>query len=237
MVLKNIGKWLEELTLQNLSDEIVITAFTHPSYKGMVPDANDYERLEYLGDAVLDLVSAEELVRNSHGSEGIMTEQRSAFVNNEYQSQIYDRLEIGQFTRTAMNFNASVKDKANYVESLFGAIFYELGYDKCKNVWAIIQKRMGKNSKACVGVLKNDGDKEFFRELGINQKNAKSMLQELCQKQGLPIPKYTLTGRYGPDHKPVFKVRVNAMSKSFEGTGKSKKIAEINAAMAFFNVM
>ncbi|MHA1776015.1 MAG: ribonuclease III domain-containing protein, partial [Promethearchaeota archaeon] len=51
---------------------LVITAFTHPSYKGLVPTAEDYERLEFLGDAVLDLVVAEELIKRSNAREGVL---------------------------------------------------------------------------------------------------------------------------------------------------------------------
>lgn len=61
--------WLQTLNISDLDQQKIITAFTHPSYKGMVPNVEDYELFEFLGDAVLELISAEELVTNYQLSE------------------------------------------------------------------------------------------------------------------------------------------------------------------------
>jgi ribonuclease-3 len=242
--------WLNDLNIGDVDLEKVIVAFTHPSYKGMNPNAEDYERLEFLGDAVLELISAEELVRNYNLSEGSMTERRKQIVNNEYLSQVFDRLKIQPLTRAAVSYVPSIKDKANFVEALFGAVYLDKGYERCKELWDLFQKKMGINKKKTVSVpmtaeqkQNKDAMLQFYKQLGLTAKNAKSLLQELCQKQNLPIPEYTLLERIGPDHDPVFRVKVSAIlfnrppswTYSEIGEGKSKKIAELKAAEKLCN--
>lgn len=240
-----IKEWLNEQEISDLDLELAINALTHPSYKGLDPKADDYERLEFLGDAVLELISAEELVRNYNLSEGSMTERRKQIVNNEYLSQIFDRLRIQPLIRTAVNYAPSTKDKANFIEALFGAVYLDKGYERCKELWVLFQRKMGINKKKIVTAPMTAEEKQnkeilqqFYRELGLTAKNAKSMLQELCQKQNLPIPEYTLLERIGPDHEPLFRVKVSAIlfnrppkfTYSEIGEAKSKKIAEQKAA-------
>ena len=236
---------LQTLNIPDLDLEKLITAFTHPSYKGMVPYAEDYERFEFLGDAVINLISAEDLVKNQQLSEGAMTEKRMQLVNNEYLSQIFDLLQFYPLIRTALQYTPSNKDKANFVEALFGAIFLDKDYKECKKVWEYIQIKMESNikitSSKTISVeeqLNIEKLKQLYKEYGLITKNAKSMLQELCQKQNLPIPEYELIGRTGLDHDPTFEVRISAQVFNREpimvytaiGVAKSKKSAEIKAA-------
>jgi ribonuclease-3 len=238
-------QWLQTLNIADLDIQKIITAFTHPSYKGMVPNVEDYERFEFLGDAVLELISAEELVTNFQLSEGAMTEKRKQMVNNEYLSQVFDRLKIQPLIRTALNYTPSIKDKANFVEALFGAYYLDKKYDACKVLWDFIQTRMGINKKKVKAAPISQEEKQnkeamvnYYKELGLTPKNAKSMLQELCQKQNLDLPTYEQVERSGPDHDPVFRVKISAKlfnrppswTYSAIGAGKSKKIAEIKAA-------
>jgi ribonuclease III len=245
---RDLQEWLQQLGIEKEveKNENFFTAFTHPSYKGMFPNAEDYERYEFLGDSVLDLISAEELFFEQHFSEGVMTEKRKLLVNNDFLAQVFDRLKMAQFTRTAINYNPSIKDKANHVEAFFGALFIEADYTKCKEVWDKFQIKMGKNKKKSIPKpltaeekLNQSTMKEFYLRLGLTPKNAKSSLQELCQKQNLPIPEYVLIEQTGPDHDPLFRVKVSAVvqsvpqwTKSAIGEGKSKKIAEVKAAEA-----
>ena len=237
--------WLQTLNIADIDLQKIITAFTHPSYKGMVPNVEDYERFEFSGDAVLELISAEELTKNFQLSEGAMTEKRKQIVNNEYLSRVFDRLKIQPLIRTALNYIPSLKDKANFIEALFGALFLDKNYEACKVVWDKIQIKMGINKKKVISApisaeekQNKDSMQAFYKELGLTPKNSKSMLQELCQKQNLPLPEYEQTDRLGPDHDPVFKVKVTAIlfncppnwTYSAIGIGKSKKIAEIKAA-------
>jgi ribonuclease-3 len=237
--------WLQTLNISDLDQQKIITAFTHPSYKGMVPNVEDYERFEFLGDAVLELISAEELVTNYQLSEGVMTEKRKQLVNNDYLSQIFDRLKMQPLIRTALNYTPSVKDKANFVEALFGAYFLDKKYDACKGLWDTIQTKMGINKKKVKAAPISQEEKQnkdamvnYYKEIGLTPKNAKSMIQELCQKQNLDLPTYEQIERTGPDHDPVFKVKITGIlfntipkwTRTAIGVGKSKKIAEIKAA-------
>ncbi|MHA1522686.1 MAG: ribonuclease III family protein [Promethearchaeota archaeon] len=260
---QDLQAWLHLLGIEKdlEKNENYITAFTHPSYKGMFPKAEDYERYEFLGDSVLDLISAEELFFEQNFSEGVMTEKRKLLVNNEYLAQVYDRLKMAQFTRTAVNYVPSTKDRANYVEAFFGALFIEFGYKKCKAVWDLMQNKMkemsnigkmdimgemGMNKKKTIGKhltaeeKQNETEmKQIHKQMGLIPKNAKSSLQELCQKLNFPIPEYTLVEQTGSDHEPFFKVKVAARvqllsneTQSAMGEGRSKKAAEVKAAEA-----
>lgn len=120
---KKLVSWLKSFKLSDIDLTIIITAFTHPSHKGLDPNAEDYERLEFLGDAVLDLVTAEELIKASREKEGLLTEHRKQIVNNEYLAQIFDRLKIKSFIRTAVNYTPSIKDKANFLEAFLEPFF------------------------------------------------------------------------------------------------------------------
>jgi ribonuclease III len=247
---EQLKEWLVKNSIKPMNLPALITAFTHPSYKGMVPEVEDYERLEFLGDAVLDLVSAEELINESTDTEGVLTEKRKQLVNNDYLAKIFDRLKMGPLTRTALNYSYSIKDKANIVEAFFGALFLEHKYDYCKEVWQIFQRKMGINKKQVIKApltseetQNRDELLQFYQTLGLTKKNAKSMLQELCQKQKLPIPTYKLLERKGPDHDPVFHVKVSGVffqgpplwNRHAIGEGKNKKEAEINAAEKLCN--
>jgi ribonuclease-3 len=241
--------WSKLLNLEKIDHKLIITAFTHPSFKGLYPDVEDYERLEFLGDSVLDLISAEELIKRAHDSEGVLTEKRKLLVNNDYLATIFDNLKIDQLIRTAISYIPSTKDKANFVEALFGAIFLMIGYKETKIRWNLMQKKIGKMKKKKIELPHSPEEKEnrsstleFYNKLGLtqNQKNAKSMLQELCQKQGLELMEYTLIKRSGPDHNPMFEVLISGVvfnqvprwKHKAIGKGNTKKNAEIKAAEA-----
>ncbi|MHA1672442.1 MAG: ribonuclease III family protein [Promethearchaeota archaeon] len=239
-----IGKildWLTTLDIEKMDISAVITAFTHPSYKGMYPHVEDYERLEFIGDAVLDLVSAEDLFRQSEANEGILTEQRKLLVSNEHLSRVFDALNIQPLIRTAMNYSPSIKDKANFVEAFFGAVFREYRFERCVKLWHTIQGKIGEDSKLTTKAPISPEDEKIisimgriYDDWGLTVKNAKSLLQELCQKQGANLPEYTEMERNGPDHKPIFRVEVSGVifekSVSAIGEGSTKKIAQIKAA-------
>lgn len=246
---KKLLDWSKLLDLEKIDHKLIITAFTHPSFKGLYPDVEDYERLEFLGDSVLDLISAEELLKGTHDSEGVLTEKRKLLVNNDYLATIFDNLKIDQLIRTAISYIPSTKDKANFVEALFGAIFLMIGYEETKIRWDLMQIKIGKMKKKKIELSHTPDEQEnrtssleFYNKLGLtqNQKNAKSMLQELCQKQGLDLLEYTLIKRSGPDHNPIFKVQVSGVvfnhvprwKHKAIGEGNTKKHAEIKAAEA-----
>lgn len=242
---KRILTWLSAFNIGDMDLKLVITAFTHPSYKGLDPHAEDYQRLEFLGDAVLDLITAEELVKKYKAEEGQLTEMRKQLVNNHKLSMIFDSWKIYPLIRAAKHYQPSIKDRADFIEAFLGAVFLEYGYQKCVEIWNILTKDISDFSRG--GKKDNEVDeneiagrnfKAIYDSLGLKPKNAKSMLQELCQKLGTDIPKYELVEKSGREHKPWFKVKVETVlftkSKrkiySATGEGSSKKLAEKNAA-------
>ncbi len=245
-----IKKWLHKHHLPELPHQDLITAFTHPSYKGMSETTQDYERLEFLGDAVLDLIVADILYSQTlanHLSEGELTEQRVLLVNNHSLAEIFALLEMEEVIRTAKHYQLSIKDRANFVESFFGAIFFSKGYDFTKTLWLDLQKTKTSLSRTREKQpLVDDNSEEkkellqYYHSLDLRPKNPKSILQELCQKQNMAIPHYEVTQQAGQDHAPEFTVKIvgNFLNiqpeRRFEaiGKGSSKKIAELNAAQA-----
>lgn len=233
-----LNQWLDELKIEKINTEILKASFTHPSFKGMDPNVKDYERLEFLGDAVLDLVSAEDLIKQSKENEGILTEKRKQIVNNDFLAQIFEKLHFHKIIRTAKRYCLSRKDRANFVEAFFGAFFLERGYDFCVDLWHNIQLKMEDLSKSSQEAQLSPEEKnlkktlqQLYERFDLKPKNAKSLLQELSQKQNQKIPIYENLGKSGPEHAPTFVVKVHLSSgRSALGTGRTKKQAELNAA-------
>ncbi|OLS13709.1 MAG: hypothetical protein RBG13Loki_2673 [Promethearchaeota archaeon CR_4] len=152
---------------------------------------------------------------------------------------------MGAFLRTSVYLQPSVKDKANVVEALFGAVFLDLQYEACRHLWDSIHKKIRppRNARIIDPSTPQEQQKQaeymiIYAQLALIPKNAKNTLQELCQKQNLPLPTYTVLEHGGPDHKPFFKVQVTAyLFKDYPrqiftatGEGRTKRIAEIAAA-------
>ncbi len=251
----DLETWLKELGISRINEKLITTALTHSSYKGMGYQGADNERLEFVGDAALDLINAELLyIRKEILSEGDMTEMRKRFVSNSKLAKTFDKLNMGDYICTANNLKLSVKIKGSFIEALFGAIFIERGYPGCKQLWDTMQNIVGKEKfeskaqsllKEAFSVAENLKG-EYFPPA----KNAKSALLEFCQGNGVGQPIYEFVERKGSDHNPLHKVRVIIRSigqerkfrnifelspeqklEVFEAAaGPRKKDAEMNAA-------
>jgi ribonuclease-3 len=210
-----IVEWLAGLNIKNIDPAVLDTAVTHPSFRSLHRGKESYERLEFLGDAVLSLVVGEQLFRAlPEANEGILTERRAALVNRDALAGIFDREELKWFLHAAPCYIPSKKDKCDVVEAIFGAVFLRGGYEKCFTLWrALVEPNLATASR-----------------------NAKSVLQEYCQSQRWPLPLYKITSQEGTSHAPVFsvKVEVNASNQIFiyGGTGPTRKDAEMAAAEA-----
>lgn len=202
----NFEPWLNDLSITGyINYDLLWMAFTHKSYKGMGHNVEDNERLEFLGDAVLDLITAEILYDDLELSESEMTELRKLYVGNDQLAVVFNKLGMEQFIRTANNLGMSNKIKAGFVEAFFGALYLEKGYQKCLDVWQIIQNRIS-------GIDDRNNDFKFKWEAiapeGYELKNAKTTLQEFCQSQQFELPEYKVTNRKGPDHNPYYTVKL-----------------------------
>lgn len=201
--------------------ELLVTAFTHRSYvnehRKTVRQHN--ERLEFLGDAVLELVVTEFLYKNYADPEGVLTNWRSALVRTEsigaaasrYEFEPLLRLSRGEKRGTA---RARAQILANCYEAVVGALYLDQGYE--------VAKRFIETS--LVVTFKD------ILETGSWQ-DPKSQLQELVQSRDGFTPVYKVMSEEGPDHDKTFTVGVfvNGELKG-RGVGPSKQAGQVAAA-------
>ncbi len=199
-------------------------ALTHRSFLNEHPQWPVFhnERLEYLGDAVLELVVSEFLFKNYlHYNEGQLTALRAALVNHEILAKVAHLLNLENFLFLS---KGELKDKgkgkmailANAIEALIGAIFLDGGYQKTVSF-------IKKNILIYLG--------EIIKK-GLYQ-NPKSQLQEIIQERFKITPVYKVLSEKGPDHQKEFLVGVFKGDKLMaKGKGSSKQEAETKAALS-----
>ncbi|HAI74063.1 MAG TPA: ribonuclease III [Candidatus Moranbacteria bacterium] len=221
LVLENLAKKLE-VKFNNI--ELLQQAVTHRSYlnehRGYKLDHN--ERLEFLGDAVLELVVTEYLYNNYSNPEGEMTNWRAALVNGEMLAKISGEIGVEEYL---MMSRGEAKDKgrarqyllANAFEAIVGAIYLDQktkGYDVCKK---FILKNV-------VIKLPNIIEKKLYFD-------AKSRFQEEAQERAGITPSYRVLEESGPDHDKKFIVGVFLSEEMIaKGEGLSKQEAQRSAA-------
>src|SRR5690606_7811502 len=198
---------------------LFVQAVTHPSFSHESPEAPHNQRLEFLGDAVLDFVVSEVLYERFPSSdEGLLTRTRSQLVSTGALARFARVHGVGKvlrFGRGAAQGNLGESDNvlADAVEALIAAAYLDVG---------MVAARL-----ACVSVLEHG-----LREISeAGARDAKSELQEKVQALGLPAPTYRVTQVQGPAHDAVFEVHVHVRGCFLAtGTGRSKRVAERQAA-------
>lgn len=203
--------------------QLLITAFTHRSYlnehKKTVSEHN--ERLEFLGDAVLELVSTKFLYGNYSEPEGILTNWRSSLVRTESISAAASRYEFEPLLRLSRGEKrgtdrARAQILANSYEAVVGAIYLDQGYDEAERF--ITESLLVTFDE----ILKTG-----------SWMDPKSHLQELVQSQDGQTPSYRILEETGPDHDKTFTVGVFVgETLKGQGTGPSKQHAQQEAAQA-----
>ncbi len=215
-----INNWLKEFQIEIDDLELIKDALTHSSYKGMGYNVKDNERLEFLGDAVLDLVLAKQLFKNSNLTEGDMTKIRERFVNNDFLSTAYKVLKMDKIVLTANNLEISNKIAAGFVEALFGAIYLNQGFESCNILWNRLKSE-----------YKVD---ELFLSFYID--DPKGTLIAFFQKRGLNLPEFKTEKIGGPDHMPTFQCTIIVKYEDVEYIAEenylNKKGAEKYAAIS-----
>ncbi|MDR1034590.1 MAG: ribonuclease III, partial [Holosporales bacterium] len=184
-------------------------ALVHSSLKR---GSTDFERLEFLGDRVLGLVIAEYIYSNFQANEGEMAKMQSAFVCATSCYEVGLSIELECEIQTAgqhLKSNKTVLSDA--VEALIGALFIDGDYEEV--------------SKIIINLWKN-----IFSNYDADSMEPKTVLQELTQAETGTIPTYTVISTSGPSHDPEFLVQVSAVNWTACASGKSRKIAEANAA-------
>ena len=196
------------------------TALTHKSWinehKGK---RESNERMEFLGDAILEFIVTEKLYEKfPNKEEGYMTALRARFVNTESLAQVAKKLNLGDLIYLSKGeeegggrSNHSLL--ANTFEAIIGALYFDQGLNKVK---AFLDN-----------YLLADLDKVASEPL----KDPKSRLQEIIQARGYPTPKYEVVAESGPDHAKEFTIEVVIDKKPWgKGKGKNKAEAAQNAA-------
>ncbi|HSX15855.1 MAG TPA: ribonuclease III [Candidatus Saccharimonadales bacterium] len=201
--------------------DLLITALTHRSYlnehRSTVKEHN--ERLEFLGDAVLELVVTEYLYANYSEPEGILTNWRSSLVRTESISAAATRLGFEPLLRLSRGENrgtarARPQILANSFEAVTGAIYLDKGYEAAKVF-------ITENILSTFDDILKSG----------SWMDPKSHLQEVVQSQGGSTPQYKVLSEEGPDHDKVFSVGVFVDGEQKgRGTGPSKQAAQVAAA-------
>jgi ribonuclease-3 len=199
--------------------ELLHQALTHRSAVRRSRAGGHNERLEFLGDAVLELVATEYLFQYSEKDEGELTSWRAALVKGEHLAAIAKELKLGDFLHMSRGEDASggrAKEStiANALEALIGAIFLDQGYEParefCQN-FILIRLR---------ALLAQGKDKD-----------QKSLLQEKSQELTGVTPHYEVISDDGPDHDKTFICAVFiGTDKIAQGSGNSKQKAEQDAA-------
>ncbi len=203
--------------------DLLITAFTHRSYlnEHKKTALKHNERLEFLGDAVLELVVTEYLYNNYEEPEGILTNWRSALVRTESISAAAAREGFEPLLRLSRgekrgSERARQQILANVYEAVIGALYLEKGYDAAKDYI----------SKTLLTTF------EEILESGA-WLDPKSRLQEVVQNKDGFTPVYRVISEEGPDHDKNFVIGVYVNNELMgEGSGPSKQSAQVAAATA-----
>ncbi len=206
-------------------------ALTHPSYAHEHPEAggedHHNQRLEFLGDAVLDFLIAAWLYRQyPHFSEGALTRLRATLVCTTTLAGIAQRLGLGEALRLGRGEeesggNARAANLCDALEALVGALYLDGGMDvawQCLEAWFVQEIQSSLNAGTDL--------------------DAKSRFQEWAQATLGITPAYRIVAEYGPDHAKTFVAQVLLNEQAVgEGQGSSKRMAEQAAAQAALNVL
>ena len=195
--------------------QLLDQAFTHKSINTS-PRFN-YERLEFLGDSVLDIVISRELMREfPDGDEGLLTQRRASLVQKPFLANIGRLLDLMDHLKIEQNIDLTInkiadKQLANIFEALIGAIYLDGGINPCKililnTVWE-------------------------HRKEGWKSTNYKGKLIEFCHLKNYDNPIFKLKDIFGPDHERTFEIQVAIGKKNYSpGYATNKKTAEQIAA-------
>ena len=208
----------DELNYKFQSLDLLFQALKHPSVTNESNALFSYEKLEFLGDKVLNLVIAEKLFEIfPNDDEGILSLRLNYLISGNIISKIAKKIYLGNFIE--MSFSERQTDGGNKknnlencMEAIIGGIYLDGGIENARkialNLW-------------------ND----FLNDSENVQKDAKSQLQEWLQKNKFDLPQYNLIEKGGPDHEPTFTAELIAGNlPKFHGTGKSLKEAQTKAA-------
>lgn len=210
-------KCLEKMGIEIKNKELLETALTHSSYSNE-HNCDNYERLEYLGDAILESVTSEYLYLNTDYSEGEMTKIRANYVCEKALATYSKKMGIDRYIRLGHGQINNLNDTiiADVFEAVAAAIYLDQGYE-------VVKKYL------------QDIIVPFIKESWDFNTDCKTKLQEAVQTNKKSL-EYVLIREYGEAHDKTFEMAVKIDNIIYgKGIGKSKKEAEQNAALDALN--
>ena len=221
--LENFQQFQSKLGYTFQNPKLLLEAFTHKSVLNGLKDRllESNERLEFLGDAVVDLIMSDILMKEyPESTEGDLTKKRASLVNELSLCDIAMTLDLDKFVQLGrseieVKMNLNQRILASCFEALIGALYLDGGFEITKKVIeAFFSEKLEK--------LKS-GQNDF--------EDFKTKLQEKVQKKYHKTPLYNITGSTGPEHQKIFEVEVVVDGKVIaKANGRNKKMAEQSAA-------
>lgn len=208
-----IMDFLEKMNIKMQNPELLEKALTHSSYSNE-HQCENYERLEFLGDAVLELVTSDYFYKETSYKEGEMSKVRASFVCEKALATYAKNLKLEKYIKVGHGQEKNVNDTiiADVFEAVIGAIYLDQGFKVVKQYIDDIIIPYIKSNTNFLG-------------------DYKSELQEMVQTDKKSL-EYNLIGETGPAHNKKFEVEVKIDGMVYGvGSGKSKKEAEQNAAL------
>ena len=207
---------------------LLVEALRHSSYVNELTDSNlqDNERLEFLGDAVLNLIVGHILMQHYPNlKEGDLSRSRANLVNESQLAKMARLLDLGSYIQLGKGENQTLGREKNSIladsfEALVAAIYLDGGFNK---TFKIIEENF-------LPLI------EHLHTVATNH-DYKSQLQERVQVDHSVMPNYRIIREEGPDHDKTFWVMVNVLDIETEGSGKSKKAAEQDAARKAIEIL
>lgn len=224
----NIGNLQKKLLHKFENTELLQEALTHPSYSAdkQTPIPHN-QRLEFLGDAVLQIVITEMLF-NEHPQhpEGVLSKARSVLTNEDALENLARKIDLGKYLRLGKGEEQSggrdrKSNLADAMEAVLGALYLETELDKPRRFLNQYFRDLVKNP-----------------QILLQQENPKGALQELSQEKFKEAPDYHTVEVTGPEHEPEFVIEVSIGSRVLaREQGESRKQAEKNAAAKALQIL
>lgn len=205
--------YLDKFGIELKNKQLLETALTHSSYSNEHKNCENYERLEFLGDAVLELVTSEYFYKNTDYKEGAMTKHRADYVCEKALATYSREFGLDKFIRVGAGQKCNLNDTiiADVFEAVVGAIYLDQGFRVAKEYI----------NKIIVPYIK--------KNVNFNM-DYKTLLQEYVQTDRRSL-EYQVVNEYGEAHNKTFEVEVSIDHIVYgKGRGKSKKEAEQKAA-------
>ncbi|MCY3413847.1 MAG: ribonuclease III family protein [Candidatus Heimdallarchaeota archaeon] len=191
-----IDSWMDQYSI-SCSRTKFKEAITHPSVRSNSEHKMDYEQLETIGDAVLDLLILDYILKlYPDASPSQLTRGRSNIVNNHVLGKAAKKLELDTILITDSGYEITNRDLSNSLEAIVGAIYQDSGLDSCKQLLDGLMPLLEKIINEEYGGL----------DINALQSNPIGRLQDFLQKNNAPLPIYSLISKSGPDNDPTFDI-------------------------------